>query len=83
MISNNYEIGRIIINRNGTDLSVYAIKRTLVDLIKSRYDTDMEQLILALKRYANSTEKDVNRLFRYAKLFGVEKKKNDYMDVLL
>ena len=43
----------------------------------------MEQLVPALKRYANSTEKDVNKLFRYAKLFGVEKKMNDYMGVLL
>ncbi|MGL9730325.1 type IV toxin-antitoxin system AbiEi family antitoxin domain-containing protein [Enterococcus sp. DIV0756] len=83
MISKNYEIGKTIINRNGRALSVYTIERTLVDLLKPRYDSDMEQLIPALKRYANSTEKDVNRLFQYAKLFGVEKKMNDYMGVLL
>lgn len=83
MISKNYDVGKIVLNRNGTDILTYNIERTLVDLLKPRYDADMEQLIPALKRYANSIEKDVNKLFNYAKLFGVEKRMRDYMGVLL
>lgn len=82
LISKNLDVGKTALYRNGNEIIVYEIERTLVDLIKPRYEADMEQLIPALKRYARN-KNDINKLFEYAKLFGVEQKMHDYMGVLL
>ncbi|MFQ7236108.1 MAG: type IV toxin-antitoxin system AbiEi family antitoxin domain-containing protein [Enterococcus hulanensis] len=82
LISKNLDVGKAALYRNGNEITVYEIERTLVDLIKPRYEADMEQLIPALKRYARN-KNDINKLFEYAKLFGVEQKMHDYMGVLL
>lgn len=82
LISKNLDVGKAALYRNGNEIAVYEIERTLVDLIKPRYEADMEQLIPALKRYARN-KNDINKLFEYAKLFGVEQKMHDYMGVLL
>ena len=84
MISHHFYEGVIEIKRSGgTFVRVYCIERTLVDMMKTRYDGDLEQLIPALKRYATYQSKDVNLLYRYARLFNVEEQVRSYMGVLL
>jgi len=83
MVSKDFRLGEATLVRSGTEIKVYNIERTLVDLLKPRYDTDYEQLIPALKRYAAYGKKDINKLFRYANVFGVEEKLRRYMEVLL
>jgi len=83
MVSKYFSVGENVITRSGLEIKVYNIERTLVDLLRPRYDTDREQLIPALKRYADYGNKDVNQLFRYAKQFGVEGQMRNYMGVLL
>ncbi|MDL2249564.1 hypothetical protein LJC51_02785 [Lachnospiraceae bacterium OttesenSCG-928-J05] len=86
IISDNklFDVGVRTTDRpGGTNVKVYRIERVLVDLLKPKYDADLEQVIPAYKRYARSEIKDVNRLFRYARMFGVEDKVRGYMGVLL
>lgn len=86
MISNKewLSMGSISVQRpGGTRVDVYEIERTLVDLTRPKYDADLEQVIPAYKRYAHSKEKDINKLFRYARIFGVEERVRNYMGVLL
>ena len=83
MVSKYFSVGENVITRDGLEIKAYNIERTLVDLLRPRYDTDLEQLIPALKRYAVYDKKDVNKLFRYAKQFGVEEQMRNYMGVLL
>lgn len=79
-----FEVGITSVERpGGTSVKVYEIERVLVDLMKPRYDADLEQVIPAYKRYAASHKKDINKLFRYARMFGVEEKVRNYMEVLL
>lgn len=79
-----FEVGVISVQRpGGTEVTVYEIERVLVDLMKPKYNADLEQVIPAFKRYAASKKKDVNKLFRYARMFGVEDKVRSYMGVLL
>lgn len=79
-----FDLGKTVIEKApSNEIVVYDVERTLVDLLKSKYDADMEQLIPAFKRYAASKTKDVNKLFRYAAIFGVEEKVRNYMGVLL
>ena len=62
---------------------MYGIERTLVDMIKKDMMGDLKQLIPALKRYASYQERDINRLYKHAKLFNVEVQVRNYMGALL
>ena len=83
MISDNLVLGESEIKRNGLAIRVYSIERTLVDLLKPRYDADLEQLIPALQKYAGYSKKDINKLFEYARILNVEEIMRGYMGVLL
>ena len=45
--------------------------------------SDEETVISAVKNYAASPDKDLNRLAVYASMFGVDKELKRYMEVLL
>ena len=84
LVSHHFDEGVVEMERSGgITVRVYCIERTLVDMTKKRYDGDLEQLMPALKRYATYQKKDINQLFRYAKLFNVEEQIRNYMGVLL
>ncbi|WOY89251.1 type IV toxin-antitoxin system AbiEi family antitoxin domain-containing protein [Ligilactobacillus murinus] len=83
IVSKDLDLGKIEIMRNGSKITTYNIERTLVDLLKTRYNTDFEQFIPALKKYATSKNKDINRLFRYAQHFGVDIELQKYIGGLL
>ncbi|MEY8737972.1 type IV toxin-antitoxin system AbiEi family antitoxin domain-containing protein [Lactobacillus sp. AN1001] len=83
IVSKDLDLGKIEIMRNGSKITAYNIERTLVDLLKTRYNTDFEQFIPALKKYATSKNKDINRLFRYAQHFGVDIELQKYIGGLL
>jgi len=67
----------------GNTVIIYNMERTLCDVIRSRNKMDGQIVIEALKNYARSKEKDLHRLYRYAKNFGVEKILHLYLEVLL
>jgi len=84
VITNHFEMGITAIKRSGgVTVKVYDVERTIVDLLRPRYDGDLEQLMPAIKRYASGSSKDVNKLYRYADIFGVDDKIRNYMGVLL
>ena len=83
IVSADLELGKTKIQRNGSGLTVYSIERTLVDLLKPKYDLDFEQFIPAIKQYAQSKDKDVNKLFQYAQHFGVDIELQKYLGGLL
>lgn len=83
IVSSDFELGRIEIERNGSKLVAYDVERTLVDMLKPRYDTDFEQFIPAIKRYASDSKRDINKLFYYAQHFGLEIEMQKYIGGLL
>ena len=81
---NNFDLGIVDLNRSaGMKIRIYEIERTLVDLMKPKYDVDLEQFIPAIKKYTLSSKKDINKLFRYARIVGVEEEIRKYIGVLL
>ena len=58
-------------------------ERTVCDLLRSRTRIDEETVIAAIKNYAESRNKDLNKLSEYAKQFKVEKTLKRYLEVLL
>jgi|GEM_PF-78418 len=83
IVSADFELGKIEIEKNSSKLVLYDVERTLVDMLKPRYDTDFEQFIPALKLYATSKDKDINKLFTYAQHFGIASEMQKYIGGLL
>lgn len=70
-------------NTMGNIVRCYNIERTICDVLRSRNRLDEETVISAVKNFASSPNKDLNRLAMYASLFGVDKELKRYMEVLL
>lgn len=67
----------------GHTVPVYDMERTICDLLRSRSRVEEQSFQSALKQYAVRTDKNLRTLMRYAKLFRVEKKLRQYLEVLL
>lgn len=67
----------------GMKIKVYDVERTICDIIKNKNKIDSELFSKALKEYAKSKKKNLSKLSKYAKLMNIEKKVNEYMEVLL
>ena len=67
----------------GNEVRCYNAERTICDLLRSRSRLDEETVIQAIKKYAASSEKDLNLLAVYASQFRVEKVLRRYLEVLI
>lgn len=67
----------------GHRLRVYSAERTIVDLMRSRNNVEIQTLQTALKEYVASKDKDIALLMRIAKAFSVDKLVGQYLEVLL
>lgn len=78
------DIGKEIVKTSyGHDIPLYNRERTICDLIRSRNRFEIQDFQTALKTYVMGKNKNLNRLMEYAKLFHVDKKIREYMEVLL
>lgn len=67
----------------GNEVVAYDVERTLCDIVRGDGALDVQLVNPAMKAYAASTGKNVNKLLRYAKELGAERKIKTYMGVLL
>lgn len=67
----------------GNEVAVYDMERTICDILRAKNKKDPQMFAYAIKEYAKSANKNLPRLMRYAKEFGVESKLRQYMEVLL
>ena len=67
----------------GMKIKVYDKERTICDIVKNRNDMDMEIFSKAIKNYTKSSDKNLNKLMKYAKELKIEKKMKEYMEVIL
>jgi hypothetical protein len=67
----------------GHELRVYNPERTICDLLRSRKNIEIQEFQTGLREYVRKKDKDLLLLYKYAKLFSVEKTLRQYMDVLL
>lgn len=67
----------------GMKIKVYDLERTICDIIKNKNKIDVEIFSKALKEYAQSKDKNLSKLNKYAKILNIEKKVSEYMEVLL
>ncbi len=67
----------------GHEVACYDPERTICDLIRSRSHYSVELITEAIKAYAGSHGKDLNRLSEYAEKFHIMKTLKPYLEVLL
>ena len=67
----------------GNEVPVYDLERTVCDVIRSRNKLGTETFWAALKLYAATPKKDLNKLGSYAKKFRVPNILQQYLEVLL
>ena len=77
-------LGRTIAKTTyGNEVSVYDMERTICDMLRVKDKKDPQMFAYAIKEYAKSAKKNLPRLMKYAKEFGVEAELRQYMEVLL
>ena len=79
-----FELGKTTLKTPAAnDVPAYDLERTICDVIRSRNKLGTETFLAALKLYAASPKKDLNKLNSYAKQLRVEKVLRQYLEVLL
>lgn len=82
-IEDNYNVGIIeILSPSGNKIKVYDLERTLCDILRGK-GSDIQIVNAAMKKYASSKNKDINKLMEYADKLRVKPKMLRYMEVLL
>lgn len=77
-------LGKIeVVDNFGNTIPMYDLERTIVDLIRNRSKFEIQDFTTAIKAYIKRKDKNLIRLFEYAKVFKVEKLLRMYMEVLL
>ena len=66
----------------GNKIPCYDLERTVIELIKNRSRIDPELFRCGLHRYKNHPNKDLAKLMDYSRLFRVEKKVYDILEIL-
>jgi len=64
-------------------VKTYNKERTICDIIKKRNSLDIQVIAEAIKAYISGTDKNLLLLYKYAKLFRIEKPLRIYLEVLL
>lgn len=78
------DLGRTVAKTTyGNEVSVYDMERTICDILRVKDKKDPQMFVYAIKEYAKSANKNLPRLMKYAKEFGVEAELRRYMEVLL
>jgi len=67
----------------GNEIPMYDMERTMCDMIRNRSSFEIQDFNTALKAYVKRKDKDISKLYDYAKLFRIEKIVQNYMEVLM
>lgn len=67
----------------GMPIKVYDIERTICDIIKSEKKIETEIFVSSLQKYARYKNKKLNILLKYASLFGITRKVEEKLRILL
>ena len=79
-----FDVGRIEVQTQfGNVVPCYNLERTICDVIRSRNKLGTETFLNALKLYAISPLKDLNKLYSYAKSMKIYNILRHYLEVLL
>ncbi len=83
ILRSNFDEGITAIERiSGQSIKVYERERVLVECLRSVHQVDVQIIVPAFKKYFQSNQVNVSKLFYYAQLFKVLDKLQAYTEVL-
>lgn len=83
VIPDNYDLGVIEVKSpSNNPIRIYNLERTLCDILRGK-GSDIRIVNAAMKKYANSKDKNINLLMQCAEQLKVKDKVLRYMEVLL
>ena len=78
------DVGKITVKDNcGNIIPMYNLERTICDIVRNRSSVEIQEFSHALRAYVERTDKNLNQLMEYAKLFRVQNVIRKYMEVLI
>ena len=64
-------------------MKVYSAERCICDLLKNKNEVDIELYNKIIKNYFKQSKKDLETLEEYAKIFNIQEKFENIMEVLI
>lgn len=79
-----FDLGVIFLSTpHGNTIRCTNLERTICDVLRSRSQMDVQLVNQALKRYVAKREKNIDRLYKYAEHFRVQRIVRETVEVLL
>ena len=79
-----FELGKTTIKSpQGQEIIVYDVERCLCDIIKNQENLYFEYVKYAFNEYYRVQKHDTFKLYKYARIMGIEEKVSNFMGVLL
>jgi hypothetical protein len=68
---------------HGNQVRTTDLERTICDIVRSRNQIDIQVRNVALKGYVGNKDRNLDRLYRYAKRFYIQSIVREYLEILL
>jgi predicted transcriptional regulator of viral defense system len=68
---------------HGNQVRATDLERTICDIVRSRNQIDIQVRNAALKGYARNKDRNLDRLYRYAKRFRIQSIVREYLEILM
>lgn len=79
-----YQLGKIkVLTPYGNEVDCYDIERTICDLVRNKEKIEVYQFTDAMQRYSKLKNKNIVKLYEYAKKFKIKDEIRKYMEVLI
>ena len=79
-----FDLGTISMNTpHGNQVRTTDLERTICDILRSRSQIDTQVRNVALKGYVRNKDRNLDRLYRYAKRFHIQSIVREYLEILL
>lgn len=79
----NQSLGETTLDlEDGTTIRIYDLERTICDIIRDRNKLDPQIFNTAMKEYFKLPKRNLNLLYKYAKILKIDKILKQYMEVL-
>ena len=78
-----YETGIRTVNEDGNLYRIYDMEKTVCDIVFYRNKIGFEPAVQIVKNYLNRSDRDINRLMKYAEKLRVETAMRQFLEVLV
>lgn len=81
---NLFDLGVTSMNTpHGNQVRTTDLERTICDIVRSRNQIDIQVRNVAMKGYVRNKDRNLDRLYRYAKRFRIQSMVREYLEILL